>query len=105
MELIRLAYPRESHPGRTQNIGSNGLLLDTSTELEVGEVVECRIAWPASAGAKPVVLRYFGRVVRRIASDQPNGYLFAIALDRYEFQRPGAADPSSTPAVAAAASA
>ena len=79
LELNRLSSPTEIFRGETVNISSSGLLFTSDASLSVGDVIECRVAWPVDAS---VTLRCIGKVIR--ASRRT----FAITVERHEFSRP-----------------
>jgi hypothetical protein len=72
---------RLSGSGMIINISSGGVLVASSSQPLVGELVEMRIEWPLLLhGRIPLQLMAMGRVVRRGPSR------FAAAFERHEFR-------------------
>lgn len=67
--------------GRAIEASSNGILLETESELRVGDPMELLIDWPAQLnGVVPLQLVTAGCVVR------VNGNRAAVSVERYEFR-------------------
>ena len=79
LEINRLSNPAEFFSGETQNLSSNGVLFSCDAPLQLGDLVECRIAWPTDPH---VTLRCVGKIVR---ASRP---IFAVTVERHEFTRP-----------------
>jgi hypothetical protein len=70
--------------GRTVNISSGGVLVDTASSLPRGMEIELSIAWPASLnGVAALKLHVVGQTVRT------QGNRTAIVIRRYEFRTRG----------------
>ena len=67
--------------GRAVDASSNGVLLESETELKVGDPLELLIDWPAQLnGEVPLQLVTAGCVVR-VAGNR-----CAVSVERYEFR-------------------
>jgi hypothetical protein len=67
--------------GRSVDASSNGVLLESETELKVGDPLELLIDWPAQLnGEVPLQLVTAGCVVR------VQGNRCAVSVERYEFR-------------------
>jgi len=67
--------------GRSVDASSNGVLLESETELKVGDPLELLIDWPAQLnGEVPLQLVTAGCVVR------VEGNRCAVSVERYEFR-------------------
>ena len=72
---------RLSGSGTIINISSGGVLVASSSQPLVGELVEMRIEWPLLLNGRiPLQLMAMGRVVRRGPSR------FAASFERHEFR-------------------
>lgn len=72
---------RLSGQGRAVNIGSRGILVDSTHQIAEGALVEMCIAWPCVLhGRIPLQLVAVGRVLRRGTSQ------FAVSFERHEFR-------------------
>jgi hypothetical protein len=70
--------------GRTVNISSGGILLDTPNCLPNGVEIELSMAWPASLnGVAALKMHVVGRTVRA------QGNCTAVVIRRYEFRTRG----------------
>jgi len=70
--------------GRTVNISSGGVLVDTANSLPAGVEVELSIAWPAILnGVAALKLHVIGQTVR------VQGNCTAVVIRRYEFRTRG----------------
>ena len=70
--------------GRTLNMSSKGIAIQTADTLKPGSYVEISVAWPVMLNQScPMKLVVSGRVVRS------NGESTAVAMDRYEFRTQG----------------
>ena len=67
--------------GRAVDASSNGVLLESETELKIGDPLELLIDWPAQLnGEVPLQLVTAGCVVR------VEGNRCAVSVERYEFR-------------------
>jgi hypothetical protein len=74
--------------GRTVNISSGGVLIDTGNSLPRGLGIELSIAWPANLnGVAALKLHVIGKTLRT----QSN--LTAVRIRRYEFRTRGKVSP------------
>jgi hypothetical protein len=70
--------------GRTVNISSGGVLVDTADSLPKGAEIELSIDWPANLnGVVALKLQVMGQTVRA------KGNSTAVAIRRYEFRTRG----------------
>jgi hypothetical protein len=87
VEIVRSGSERFSHPGRTRNISSGGVLLSTSARMEIGGPVEYIVTLQTTEGGA-VGLRCMGKVLRLEPEAVYEGeQTFAVTLERYEFLR------------------
>ena len=89
---LKLGVRFGSSEGMIVNMSSGGVLIASSNQPPVGELVEMRIEWPSLLdGRIPLQLIAMGRILRQGPSR------FAAALERYEFRtvkRMAVPDPS-----------
>jgi hypothetical protein len=78
--LVRRHKVLESGRGRTLNISTGGILIETPRGLPLAASIELHISWPASLAGEPgLELGLTGRTVRA------EGNQTAISVGRYEF--------------------
>jgi hypothetical protein len=75
----------------TRNLSSRGVLFASSVRLEVGQVLEYRIALPTPGGGN-LVLHCLGKVMRledcaEAGGDPGRPFRMAATIERYEFVR------------------
>ena len=81
--LLRCGGQTVEQQSETANVSSNGVLIRTSLDMEIGAAVEYIVTLTPPIGArKTVQLHCLGKVVRR---DESNGV--AATIDRYLFVR------------------
>lgn len=80
-ELTRRGAEPVSHRGKTQNIGSNGVVVALEAQLEIGDTIEYIIQLPTGSPLFSVQIRCVGKVVHFANA------ALAATLERYEFSR------------------
>ncbi len=84
-KLIRRGRVEKQGSGRTLNIGSGGVLLETEGALPSGSAIELVIHWPfLLEGVCPLKLVMRGRIVRS------DGLGVAVQTKHHEFRTAGA---------------
>ena len=88
----------DSGAGRTVNLSSRGILLETGGPLPVGMKVYLSISWPVLLHNEArMQLRVEGRIVRS------DGFRVAVETEQYEFHTAGAPRYLGAPQAASAA--
>ncbi len=99
-KLIRRRRILETGVGRTLDLSSGGILIETEHQLPVGLNVELSVSWPVMLhNVSPMQLAISGKIVRSV------GHRAAIRMTQHEFrtvatgaeQRKGMALASSAP--------
>jgi len=77
----------EQHEAKTHNISAGGVLFHLDADMQVGSVIEFRIAMPAAVlgTAADVLVTGSGRVVR--CEVEGNRRAVAAVIDEYRFER------------------
>src|SRR5450432_1935316 len=92
VEILRAGSAHVSTVGTTRNISSGGILFKGERDIEIGGPVEYVVT--LAAGNNGVVnLRCIGKVLRQqkkvVDESEEPATVFAVSLERYEFQRSG----------------
>lgn len=96
-KLIRRKRVLDSGTGRTLDLSSGGIYLETERALHPGLNVELSISWPVMLhNVAPLQLVVFGKILR------VNGNRSAILMSQHEF-RTAASPNAQRPSLAAAA--
>ena len=82
VELVRHNSRPASGHGQTKNLSSTGVLFHSNANLEVGDLLEYLITFPAPETAGPVRIHCVGKVVRL-----PEASMAAVTVERHEFVR------------------
>ena len=86
----RMVTETEWHSGTTENISFSGALIHGKTSTVPATPLVVVIALPSTPSRPRSCLVGEGRVVRRItAAPQAEGSAFAVAVNRYRFDRSG----------------
>jgi hypothetical protein len=98
-KLIRRKRILETGTGRTLDLSSGGILIESDRQLPVGLNVELSVAWPVMLhNVAPMQLVISGKIVRC------NGHRVAIRMSQHEFRTAGSApEQRKGPAVVARA--
>jgi hypothetical protein len=93
VEIVRSGSAYVSTVGTTRNISSGGILFVGERSMEIGGPVEYVVTLAAGSNGT-VNLRCIGKVLRqqkRVADETEDPVtLFAVSLERWEFQRSNA---------------
>jgi c-di-GMP-binding flagellar brake protein YcgR len=85
-KLIEKRRVRSSGSGKTLNISSTGILLQTlglPFRVDNGMAIELSLEWPVHLGqVTPLQLLVWGRVVR----SGNDGMIIAVQIEKYEFR-------------------
>jgi hypothetical protein len=96
LEVVRSGNQPTSIHGQTLNLSSSGVLFQTETAPQVGEIIEYYITLPKAPNLdQEVHLRCMGKVLRT------HEQYAAATMERYEFVRHRGADPSLAAAAVA----